>query len=221
MRMPSIEPGLVASGEILQRLAERRRIARVGGGERIQHQRAIFDAARHRADRIERPAEQHGAGKADAAERDLQADQAVERRGDAHRAAGVAADAGRRQPRGDGHAGAARRAAGHAMGLQVPGIPRRAHQRIGAPAAEGELDHVQLAERHHAGGGQPLDRVGGLGGHALLEHLRAAGADACRRCRRDPCRRSAGRAAARAGSRRRAPCRRRRPSPWPPWHRPR
>ena len=37
---------------------------------------------------------------------------------------------------------------------EVPGIPRRAHQRVGAPAAEGELDHVQLAERHHAGGGQ-------------------------------------------------------------------
>ena len=62
--------------------------------------------------------------------------------------------------------------------FEVPGIPRRAHQRIGAPAAEGELDHVQLAERHHAGGGQPLDRVGGLGGDALLEHLGAAGADA-------------------------------------------
>ncbi len=57
MRMPSIEPGLVAAGEVLERLAERRRIARVGRGQGIEEQGAVLDAARHRADRIERPAQ--------------------------------------------------------------------------------------------------------------------------------------------------------------------
>ena len=177
-RMPSIEPPFAASVKSSSGWSSVVGSRGSGAASALSSSAQSSTDARHRADRIERPAQEHRAVQADAPERDLETDQSVERRRDAHRAAGVAADTGRREARGDRHAGAARRAARRAMGLEVPGIPRRAHQRVGAPAAERELDHVQLAEREHAGGRQPLDRVRGLGRDPLLPHLRAAGADA-------------------------------------------
>ena len=48
------------------------------------------------------------------------------------------------------------------MGGQIPGISRGLHQRIGAPAAEGKLGHVQFAKRHHACLQQSLHRGTGL-----------------------------------------------------------
>ncbi len=169
--------GLNGLRKILERLTERRGIARVRRGKSVEQQGAILDRAGHRANRVERPAEQHRARKADAAEGDLEPHEAIKGRGNTHRPASITADTGRGEARCNGDAGTAGRAAGHAMCLEVPGIPRCSHQRIGAPAAEGELDHVEFAERHHAGGRQAFDCVRRLVGNALFEHLRAAGAD--------------------------------------------
>ena len=61
------------------------------------------------------------------------------------------------------------------MGLGVPGVPRRAQMLVGAPAAEGELHRVRLADDDHAGADQLLRQGGGAGGTAVAPHRGAAG----------------------------------------------
>ena len=63
-----------------------------GAADRVQHQHGVFDAARHRAEFVERPAQRHRAGTRHAAEGGTQAgDAAAHRRAD-DAAAGLAAD---------------------------------------------------------------------------------------------------------------------------------
>ena len=145
--------------EIDARRAERRRIVRVGAGHRRGEQRDVLDRVRERPDRVERRRQRHGAVQADEPVRRLEAGEAAQRRGNAHRAAGVRADRRGREAGRDRDRRAARRAARDAMRRQVPRIPRRAHRLVAAPAAERELDHVRLAERNHAGGDQPRRRT--------------------------------------------------------------
>jgi hypothetical protein len=135
--------------------------------------RTILYRTGKRADRIKRPAEQSRAVQADPAIGDLEADQTVEGRRNTHRAAGVAANARRREPGRDGDRGTARRPAGYPVTSAIPGIPGRPHQWIGAPGAEGELDHLRLTERDHAGGEETLGGGRGRIGTASGPHTRA------------------------------------------------
>ena len=112
---------------------------------------------------------------ADAAKRHLQAGQAIEGAGDAHRPTGVAANAHGRQTRGHRHASAAGGATRHPVRRQVPGVVGGAHQGVGAPAAKGKLGHVQLAQGDHAGLQQALHRGTGLVGLLVDKVLRSQG----------------------------------------------
>jgi hypothetical protein len=62
---------------------------------------------------------------------------------------------------------------GNPMHGEIPRIPRRAQLRVDAPSAERELDHLRLAEDHHAGGKQPRDRGGGLGAAPVAPQRRS------------------------------------------------
>ena len=61
------------------------------------------------------------------------------------------------------------------MGLGIPGIPRCAQVLVGAPAAEGELHRMRLADDDHAGADQLLRQGGRAGAAALTPYGRAAG----------------------------------------------
>ena len=130
--------------------------SRVGPGHGRGEEPDVLGGVRERADRVQRGGERHRSVQADQAVGRLEARQTACGGGNAHRAAGVGADRGRGEARGNGDGRAAARAAGDAMHGRVPGVPRRAHRRVAAPASEGELDHVRLAERDHPGGDQAL-----------------------------------------------------------------
>ncbi len=69
-----------------------RHVARIGSADRAQHEHRVFDAAGHRSELVERPAERHRAGARHATERRTQAcDTAAHRRRD-DAPAGLAAD---------------------------------------------------------------------------------------------------------------------------------
>ena len=181
-----------AEAQALQACRGRRRAAGDDGVE----QRAIGDAARHRPGGVAGVRDRHDALLRPAAGRRPEADDAAQRRGNAHRAAGVRADAAGHHARAHRDAGAAARAAGNAA--RVVRIARRAERGVVVGDAVRELVQVGLAEDERAGVEQPLHdrRV------ALRAVLRAAPAcrrwSACRRCRGCPSARAARRAARRA-----------------------
>jgi hypothetical protein len=88
------------------RIGERRRVPGVMTGHDVVHDRHVHDAARHRADVIERLGECQHAKAADAAVGGLEADHAVGGRRKANRPAGIGANRAETETRGRGHAGA-------------------------------------------------------------------------------------------------------------------
>ena len=134
---------------------------------------AIGDAVRQRPDGIEGSAQGERACCRHALAARLEADDAAERRRDAHRASGVAADGDLGHAVADRDRRAGRRAAGHARAIAR--IARRAEMRIGADGAERELGHVGLGDDHRAGRAQPAhDGSVGRGRRSLVgEDLRA------------------------------------------------
>ena len=121
---------------------------------------AVGDALADRADGIERGAQRKRAVGRHALPARLEADQAAQRRRDAHRAAGIGADRDVAHAICNADWRAGRGAAGHAGA--VARIARRAEMRIGADAGERELGHVGLGDDHGARRAQPLHdrRVG-------------------------------------------------------------
>ena len=128
---------------------------------------AIGNALADRAYGIERGAQRKRAVGRHALPARLEADEAAQRRRNAHRAAGIGADrelahaicnADWRPGRGtSGHAGAVAR------------IARRAEMRIGADTGERELGHVGLGDNYGARRTQPLhDRRVGFSRRRLL-----------------------------------------------------
>ncbi len=154
------------------------RVERVGPGDRHVEQGRIRDAAGQGPGGVQRRAQRHDAVGRDPADGDLQAGQPAERGRQAHRAAGVGADAPRCHPCRHRDAGAAARAAGGAGGLQVPGVPGGAEVRVGAPAAIGELHRVGLADDDHPLRDQAPGDGGGAGGEPGPVGGRAAHGDA-------------------------------------------
>jgi len=102
----------------------------------------------------------------------LEAHQPAERRGDAHRAAAVGADADRTQARRHRRGGAAARAARCEHG--VPGVARDPEHRTVGEGLEAELREVRLAEDDGAGRLQASDRDVVRLRHQLGEEPRAA-----------------------------------------------
>ena len=130
---------------------------------------------RERADGIEREAQRERAVGRHALLAWLEADDAAERRRNAHRAAGVGADRNLAHAVADGHGRARRRAAGDARA--VDRIAGRAEMRICADAGECEFAHVGLGDDHRAGGAQaPHHGRIGRGGRRLLGEDFGAGA---------------------------------------------
>ena len=172
-----IEGGRDRLFQILQRKAlrdaeakpcERQRLERreiLAGHHRVRHDHksfsAIGDAVRQRPDRIERGAQgKRTRGRHPLAAR-LEANDAAQRRRNAHRAAGVAADGDLGHTVADRDRGARGRATGHARAIARVG--RRAEMRIGADGAEREFGHVGLGDDHRTAGAQAPHhrRVGG------------------------------------------------------------
>ena len=125
-------------------------------------QHRVAHAAGDRADGVEAGRQRHGARGGCQRLGVLEADQAVQRRRDADRAAGVAAQ--RRHCRAGGHRDRAARArsAGNAgrRGRIERGhrhVGRRAVVRVDADAGEGELGHLRAADQRGAGRAQPGD----------------------------------------------------------------
>ena len=137
------------AGVVLGRALQRGRIARVEAGHGVQQQGAVLGRLGHRPALVEAGGEGDHAVARDHAIGRLEAGQAAQRRRLADRAAGIGAGRGRRQARRDRRRRAARGAAGHAGG--IPGILHRAEKRGLVRRAHGELVHVELAQRHHAG----------------------------------------------------------------------
>ena len=111
---------------------------------------ASSDRSRERTDRVECRCKRHGAVEAHESVRRLEPGQPAERRRNANRAAGIRSDRSRRETRGHRDGRSARRTSGDTMVSEVPGIPRRAHRLVAAPASERKFDHVRLAERNHS-----------------------------------------------------------------------
>ena len=146
-----------------RRPGERQRLERreiLAGHHRVSLG-AIGDAVRQRPDRVERGAQgKRARGRHPLAAR-LEADDAAQRRRNAHRAAGVAADGDLGHAVADRDRGARGRAAGHACAIARVG--RRAEMRIGADGAEREFGHVGLGDDHRAASAQAPHhrRIGG------------------------------------------------------------
>ncbi|MPM45572.1 hypothetical protein SDC9_92260 [bioreactor metagenome] len=101
--------------------------------------------------------------------RGLEAGDAIERRRNAHRAAGVGANRDFRQSARHGHARAARRSAGNAR--HVVRVAGCAVVRIDTDARERELGHVGLADDHRTRRAQALHDDGiGSCGRRIAQH---------------------------------------------------
>ena len=143
-------------------------------GKRVHGQRDILDRATKGAHLIERRAKGNHAVTAHGAIRGLKAHHAAQRRRLANGAAGVRAQRERDLTRGDGCSGAARRAAGHALG--IPGVVSAVERRALGGAAKGKLVHVGLAHGQAAG----IEHAGSAGGararkvHVVLDGQRHA-----------------------------------------------
>ena len=142
-------------------------------GKRVHGQRDILDRATKGAHLVERRAKGNHAVTAHGAIRGLKAHHAAQRRRLANGAAGVRAQRKRDLARGDGCSGAARRAAGHALG--IPGVVGAVERRALGGAAKGKLVHVGLAHGQAAGVEHALDAGGGVDALVVLEHAGSAG----------------------------------------------
>ena len=111
--------------------------------------------AGEQADRVVARREADDAVQRDAAMAGTPAEQAAEARGNAHRAAGVGAQAKIGEARRDGDGGTARRAAGQAIGRAR--ICRRAVMFVLAFQAEGQFVGDRLADQGRAGAQQAID----------------------------------------------------------------
>ena len=137
----------------------------VGAGHRVEQENAVGDRPRHRASVVEAPGERHDARERDEPPGRLDRRRAAARGGDPERARRVGAGRRGRHPRGERSRGAAARPAGRS-----PQVPRAADL-VGRPA-DRELVRVQVAEQHHARGGQPGPGVAVLRRHLLEEPAR-------------------------------------------------
>ena len=131
-RRPSAAPSSASSGsQKCARGTPRRRPFRLGAarggaaGDDAVEQHAVGDAARHRPGGVAGVRDRHDAGLRPAAGRRPEADDAAQRRRDAHRAAGVGADAAGRDARADRDADAAARAARECACGRKDCAPRR------------------------------------------------------------------------------------------------
>ena len=136
----------------------------------MQHQHGVLDAARHRAEFVERPAERHRAGARHAAVGGAQSGDAAAHAGRNDAAAGFAADGESDQSSGGGGAGAGARSGGALF--EQPGIHGLATE---PDVVEGERAEAELGEQDGAGGVQALDDGGVFCGNAIAKRLGAIG----------------------------------------------
>ena len=141
------------------------RIVRVAPHDGRQHERRRSHVLRQRPNRIEPHRQRRHARPAHQPDRGLRPDAAAQRRRNAHRAARVGTERARHQTAADGHPRSARRSARHAMHLRIPWIPGRPDRDVGAIAAEGILDRIDLAGDDGAGFAQ-------LGNHEGIARFR-------------------------------------------------
>ena len=148
-----------------------RRILWVMARHRAEHQCAVFDRARHRPGGVHAPGERDDAVVADATVGRPDAGDAVDRRGQADRAARVGADGTETTARRDRHtrapAGAGRET------LDVPWVAHGAVVRIGRGAPPRELVHVGLADEDRTRPAQAFCNAGVGIGQPVAEHLAA------------------------------------------------
>ena len=137
-------------------------VAGVGTGDRLQHQHRVLDAARHRAQLVERPAQRHGAGARHAAVGGPQSGDAAAHRGADDAASGLAADREADQPGGGRRAGTGARA--RCAFFQQP----RIHGLAAEPdVVERQRAQAQFGDQHGAGLVQAVDHRGILCGTRL------------------------------------------------------
>jgi len=142
-------------------------------GKRVHGQRDILDRAAKGAHLVERRAKGDHAVTAHGAIRGLKAHHAAQRCRLTNGAAGVRAQRERNLARGDSCSGAARGAAGHALG--IPGVVGAVERRALGGAAKGKLVHVGLAHGQAAGIEHALDAGGCVDALVVLEHAGSAG----------------------------------------------
>ena len=151
---------------------ERRRVARVVAGDRLEHEGAVGGRAGHRADLVEARRKRHEPAPADPAVGRLEPRDAAQAGWLTDRAARVGAD---------GHGGhVGRHARGRAAARsawcprEIPGVFHRAEGGVFIGAAHRELVHVRLADDHGIGGPQPGHGVGVVRRAEAGEHLGGA-----------------------------------------------
>ena len=134
---------------VVDRNAARGRVGGVVTGHGLEEVRAILDRARHRAGVVERPRKREDARAAHAPVRGLEPDDAAEGGRPADGPAGVRARRAADEPRGQGGAGPAARAAWNVV--EVPRIAGGREAMAGELDAERELVGDELAEKDGAG----------------------------------------------------------------------
>ena len=169
MRSPRT-PSASAARVVRHGDAARERILGVVARDRLEHARRVFDGASERPGSVHRPAQRKRAVAGHTAPRRAKPDDAAERRGRSHRAAGVLAEGRGAEARGDRDTRARRRSAG--IVVEIPRVPRLAERKL-LRATEGELGQVQLAQQDAAGRVQARDRRRVLGRHVVFEDPRA------------------------------------------------
>ena len=137
---PGVDPG----HHVRHRHVDRARVATVVTGHRGHHQRGVDDVAAERSHMVERPRQRRDTDPRGAAEGRLEADGAAQRRRDADRSAGVAAE---RDMHDAGTYRSPRTSAGSARG--AVGRPRVTSG--GGRCAIGEFVGVGLADQDHPG----------------------------------------------------------------------
>jgi hypothetical protein len=163
----AVHTAVDAAQEIGGIARKRQRVSPMRASHCAEHQRGIANRSR------DRPCVQHqlvGRGRRidrHPPECRLQSHQAAEAGRDADRTRAVTAQRQRREPGRDCGRRAAARSAGRAR--EIPGISRRAEQRVVGASAPSELRRVGLADVDRAGGLQPLDRGRILGRHKMLQ----------------------------------------------------
>ena len=143
-------------------------VARIGAGDGVQNEQAVFDAARHRAEFVERPAESHRAGARDAAVRGTQAGDAATHAGRNDAAAGFAADGKADESCGGGCTRASTGAGSAFFG--EPGIYGLAAE---PDVVERERAEAELGDEDRTGSVKALDDGGVVFGNAIAERFGA------------------------------------------------
>ena len=142
----------------------------VEAGDDLQQFGRIRDRAAHRAGRILKDDERRHAGAADQPGRDLQADQVVERSGQADGTAGVFAQADGAEVGGHRGTGSAARPA--RIVRRVIRVFRHARFRRIAEPGRGEVGHGGLGENDRAGSAELGDHRGVGVGHVAVQRNR-------------------------------------------------